>query len=72
MSVPEVIASMAGTIFKGLVQSGDSIAPGQDVIILESMKMEIPIQAEMGGTVKEVKVSEGEFVNEGGVLLTLE
>lgn len=72
MSVPDVKASMAGTIFKVLVQSGDSVAPGQDVIILESMKMEIPIQAEMGGTVKEVKVGEGEFVNEGGVLLTLE
>jgi acetyl-CoA carboxylase biotin carboxyl carrier protein len=63
---------MAGTIFKVLVAAGDEVNPGQDVIVLESMKMEIPIQAEVGGTVREVKVAEGEFVNEGGVLVVLE
>ncbi len=70
--MPDIIANMAGTIFKVLVQVEDKIEPGQDVIILESMKMEIPIQAEMAGTVTEVKVEEGEFVNEGGVLVVLE
>ena len=68
----DIIANMAGTIFKVLVAAGDEVEPGQDVIVLESMKMEIPIQAEFGGTVKEVKVEEGEFVNEGGVLLVVE
>ena len=70
--MPDIIANMAGTIFKVLVQVEDKIEPGQDVIILESMKMEIPIQAETAGTVTEVKVEEGEFVNEGGVLVVLE
>ncbi|MCK4970693.1 MAG: acetyl-CoA carboxylase biotin carboxyl carrier protein subunit [Thermoplasmata archaeon] len=70
--MPDIIANMAGTIFKVLVQVEDKVEPGQDVIILESMKMEIPIQAETAGTVTEVKVEEGEFVNEGGVLVVLE
>lgn len=70
--MPDILASMAGTIFKVLVQVDDKVEPGQDVIVLESMKMEIPIQAEMAGTVKEIKVEAGEFVNEGGVLVVLE
>ncbi|NOQ53229.1 MAG: acetyl-CoA carboxylase biotin carboxyl carrier protein subunit [Thermoplasmata archaeon] len=70
--MPDIVANMAGTIFKVLVQVEDKVEPGQDVIVLESMKMEIPIQAETAGTVKEVKVEEGEFVNEGGVLVVLE
>ena len=70
--MPDIIATMAGTIFKVLVQVDDKVEPGQDVIILESMKMEIPIQAEAAGTVIEVKVKEGEFVNESGVLVVLE
>jgi acetyl-CoA carboxylase biotin carboxyl carrier protein len=68
----DILANMAGTIFKVLVQVDDKVEPGQDVIVLESMKMEIPIQAEIAGTVTEVKVEEGEFVNEGGVLVVLE
>ena len=70
--MPDIRANMAGTIFKVLVQVEDKVELGQDVIILESMKMEIPIQAETAGTVTEVKVEEGEFVNEGGVLVVLE
>ena len=68
----EILSIMAGTVFKVLVKVDDQVEPGQDVIVLESMKMEIPIPAEVGGTVTEVKVEEGEFVNEGGVLLTVE
>jgi acetyl-CoA carboxylase biotin carboxyl carrier protein len=63
---------MAGTVFKVLVKVDDQVEAGQDVIVLESMKMEIPLQAEVGGTVTEIKVGEGEFVNEGGALLTIE
>ena len=72
MRVPDILANMAGTIFKVLVAVDDVVEAGQDVIVLESMKMEIPIQSETGGTVTEVKVEEGEFINEGGVLLTIE
>ncbi|WP_066174805.1 acetyl-CoA carboxylase biotin carboxyl carrier protein subunit [Bacillus marinisedimentorum] len=68
----EVKASMAGNVWKLLVKQGDTVEEGQDVVILESMKMEIPIAAETGGTVAEVKINEGDFVNEEDVLVTLE
>ncbi|MED1951411.1 acetyl-CoA carboxylase biotin carboxyl carrier protein subunit [Brevibacillus centrosporus] len=67
----KIVASMAGNVWKVLVQPGDAVVEGQDVVILESMKMEIPIAAESSGTVKEVKVSEADFVNEGDVLVEL-
>jgi acetyl-CoA carboxylase biotin carboxyl carrier protein len=68
----EVIAVMAGNVWKVLVKAGDQVEEGQDVVILESMKMEIPIAAEFDGTVKEVKVNEGDFVNEGDVSVVVE
>lgn len=58
-----VKASMAGTVWKILVKEGDEVAAGQDVVILESMKMEIPIAAEEAGTVKRVIAAEGDFIN---------
>jgi acetyl-CoA carboxylase biotin carboxyl carrier protein len=66
-----VQSNMAGTVWKLLVKPGDAVAAGQDVLILESMKMEIPISAEGAGTVKEVKVKEGDFVNDGDVVVIL-
>ncbi|KQL46387.1 biotin/lipoyl attachment protein [Brevibacillus choshinensis] len=60
----KVVASMAGNVWKVLVKSGDTVVEGQDVVILESMKMEIPIAAEGNGTVKEVKVNEGDVLIE--------
>ncbi|WP_019394145.1 acetyl-CoA carboxylase biotin carboxyl carrier protein subunit [Priestia filamentosa] len=68
----EIVASMAGNVWKVLVKVGDQVEEGQDVVILESMKMEIPIAAESGGTVKELKVNEGEFVNEGDIIVKVE
>jgi acetyl-CoA carboxylase biotin carboxyl carrier protein len=67
-----ILSNMAGNVWKILVQPGDSVEFGQDVAILESMKMEIPIAAETDGIVKEVKVNEGDFINEGDVLVVLE
>ncbi|MBA4542557.1 MULTISPECIES: acetyl-CoA carboxylase biotin carboxyl carrier protein subunit [Thermoactinomyces] len=67
----EVTASMAGTVLSVLVAPGDRVEAGQDVVILESMKMEVPVQAEQGGIVSEVKVEEGSFVGDGEVLLVL-
>lgn len=64
-------ASMAGTVWKVLVKPGDAVTPGQDVLILESMKMEIPITAEVAGSVKAVRVKEGDFVNEGDPVVEL-
>jgi len=68
----QVVASMAGSVWKIVVSVGDEVGEGQDVIILESMKMEIPIVAESSGVVKQIHVREGDFVNEGDVLLELE
>lgn len=68
-----VIASpMAGTVSRMLVHVGETITPGQDVVILESMKMEIAIQADADGKVRTINVSEGEFVDEGTALIEIE
>ncbi|MFN7251327.1 MAG: acetyl-CoA carboxylase biotin carboxyl carrier protein subunit [Anaerobacillus sp.] len=68
----KVVASMAGNVWKVLVKEGDLVEEGQDVVILESMKMEIPIAVEVSGTVQSVKINEGEFVNEEDVLMIVE
>ncbi|ASK63421.1 hypothetical protein CFK37_15275 [Virgibacillus phasianinus] len=68
----EVKASMAGSVWKITVAEGDKVTDGQDVAILESMKMEIPIPSESDGTVKEIKVAEGDFVNEGDTIAIIE
>ncbi|TKC18362.1 acetyl-CoA carboxylase biotin carboxyl carrier protein subunit [Robertmurraya kyonggiensis] len=65
-------SNMAGSVWKILVNIGDEVTEGQDVVILESMKMEIPIAAEASGIVKDIKVSEGDFVNEEDELVILE
>lgn len=67
-----VKSNMAGTVWKVLVQPGDKVEPGQDVLILESMKMEIPISAEGAGTVRAIKVKEGDFVNDGDLVVEFE
>ena len=68
-----VIASpMAGTVARVLVQVGNPVTSGQDVVVLESMKMEIAIQADASGTVRMVQVTEGEFVDEGTALIGIE
>jgi acetyl-CoA carboxylase biotin carboxyl carrier protein len=68
----QVVSSMAGNLWKLLVGVGDDVTEGQDVAILESMKMEIPIVSEVRGKVKAVITGEGEFVNEGDVILEIE
>lgn len=67
----EIKASMAGSVWKVEVAKGDTVTVGQDVVILESMKMEIPIPAETEGVVEDIKKAEGDFVNEGDVLIVL-
>lgn len=68
----EIKATMAGTVLNVLVGNGDEVTAGQEVIMLESMKMEIPVEAPEGGNVRELKVNIGDFVNEEDVLLVLE
>ncbi|CCQ98145.1 acyl-CoA carboxylase; biotinylated subunit [[Clostridium] ultunense Esp] len=68
----EVRATMAGTVIRLTVSVGDEVTEGQDAVILESMKMEIPQTMEERGKVKEMRVRIGDFVNEGDLLLVLE
>ena len=68
----KITSSMAGNVWKILVNVGDQVEIDQEVVILESMKMEIPIESEISGKVSEIKVKEGDFVNEGDVLITIE
>ncbi|WP_100398172.1 acetyl-CoA carboxylase biotin carboxyl carrier protein subunit [Bacillus sp. FJAT-44742] len=68
----KISANMAGNIWKVLVKEGDTVNVGEDIMILESMKMEIPVTAEQGGSVKTILKQEGDFVNEGEDLLIFE
>jgi acetyl-CoA carboxylase biotin carboxyl carrier protein len=64
-------AHITGTVWKIEVKSGDSVEEGTVVAILESMKMEMPVEAEEEGTVAEIHVQEGQAVTEGAPLMTL-
>jgi acetyl-CoA carboxylase biotin carboxyl carrier protein len=68
----EIKAHITGTVWKIEVAVGDSVEEDDDLIILESMKMEMPVVASCDGTVKEILVSEGDAVEEGQVLIVLE
>jgi acetyl-CoA carboxylase biotin carboxyl carrier protein len=68
----EVEAHITGTVWKIEVAVGDTVGEGDSVVILESMKMEMPVEAEDAGTVKEIRCAEGQAVNEGDVLVVLE
>ena len=67
-----VVSNMAGVILEFLVKPGDAIAVDQDVVMLESMKMQIPVQSSVAGTVKTLKVSEGDFVDDGDIIMEIE
>ena len=68
----EIQAHITGTIWKISVNVGDEISDGDTVVILESMKMEMPVESEGNGTVKEIRCEEGQAVSEGDVLVVLE
>ena len=67
----DVRAELVGTVWKVLVKPGDSVEADQELIILESMKMEIPVVAPRAGTVQEVNVKETDVVAENQVLVVL-
>jgi acetyl-CoA carboxylase biotin carboxyl carrier protein len=68
----EIPAHITGTVWKIEVSPGDEVDEGDTVAILESMKMEMPVEAEDPGTVKEIRCEEGQSVQEGDVLVVLE
>ena len=67
----QINAMMAGTVVEVLVAAGDTVSSGQDVVIIESMKMQLPITSEAEGKVAEIKVAAGDFVNEGDLIIVL-
>jgi acetyl-CoA carboxylase biotin carboxyl carrier protein len=70
--MPNIEAHITGNIWKVEVAVGDRVKEGDTVVILESMKMEIPVESEDDGTVKEIRCEEGQAVGEGDVLIVLE
>ena len=68
----EIKAHITGVVFQVTTKAGDSVAAGDPVIVLESMKMEIPVEAPRAGKVKEIKVAEGQTVQEGEIVAILE
>ena len=67
-----VEAHITGTVWKIEVQVGDTVQEGDTVLILESMKMEMPVEAEDEGTVAEIRCEEGQAVSEGDTLVVLD
>ena len=67
----EVEAHITGTVWKIEVEVGDDVEEGDTVVVLESMKMEMPVEAEDEGTVTEILCEEGQAVNEGDTLVVL-
>lgn len=68
----EVKALITGVVFQVLAREGDLVNAGDPIIVLESMKMEIPVEAPRAGAVRELKVREGETVQEGDTVAVLE
>jgi len=68
----DVKAHITGVVFQITSKVGDSLVAGDPVIVLESMKMEIPVEAPRAGKVKEIKVAEGQTVQEGDTVAVLD
>ena len=67
----KVLSEVAGTVWKVEVAVGQTVAEGDTLLIVESMKMEIPVSAPKAGTVAEIRTSEGEPVSDGQLLVIL-
>jgi acetyl-CoA carboxylase biotin carboxyl carrier protein len=67
----EVRAEMVANVWKVVVAQGDTVSDGDTLVILESMKMEIPVLAEGDGTVSSLAVNEGDVVQEGDVIAVI-
>ena len=68
----DVPAHITGTVWKIEVGVGDEVSDGDTVVILESMKMEMPVEVEDDGKIAEIRCEEGQSVQEGDVLVVLE
>jgi acetyl-CoA carboxylase biotin carboxyl carrier protein len=68
----EVVAEMVANVWKVLVAGGDQVHEGDTICILESMKMEIPVEATASGTISALNVAEGGVVQEGDVIAVID
>ena len=71
-AVTEIAAHITGNVWKIEVAVGDQVSDGDTLLVLESMKMEIPVETEDDGKVTEIRCKEGQSVSEGDVLVVLE
>jgi len=71
-TLADVAAHITGTVWKIECAVGDRVSDGDTLVIIESMKMEMPVEAEDDGTVTEIRCEEGQSVSEGDVLVVLE
>jgi biotin carboxyl carrier protein len=67
----EIRAEMVANVWKVVANAGDTISEGDTLVILESMKMEIPVLAEAGGTLTQLAVNEGDVVQEGDLIAVI-
>jgi acetyl-CoA carboxylase biotin carboxyl carrier protein len=68
----EVKSVVTGSVWKIVASVGQALSPGDEIMVLESMKMEIPVVADDGGTLKEIRVAEGASVSEGQVVAVVD
>ncbi|MCV2488711.1 biotin/lipoyl-binding carrier protein [Geodermatophilus sp. YIM 151500] len=72
MAVEEIHAEMVSSVHKVLVEAGSQVTAGDTLVVLESMKMEIPVLTERSGTVRELHVVEGEVLQEGDLIAVVD
>jgi acetyl-CoA carboxylase biotin carboxyl carrier protein len=70
--VAEVRAEMVANVWKVVASEGDQVRDGDTLVILESMKMEIPVLAETSGTVSKLHVAEGDVIQEGDLIAVID
>jgi biotin carboxyl carrier protein len=70
--VAEVRAEMVANVWKVIVAEGEQVEDGDTLVILESMKMEIPVLAEESGVIAQLKVAEGDVIQEGDLIAVIE
>ncbi len=69
--MPDLRSEVTGTVFRIECSVGDSVVKGGTVLIMESMKLEIPLESAHAGTVTEIRCEEGQAVQEGEILVVL-
>ncbi|MGE0807610.1 MAG: biotin/lipoyl-binding carrier protein [Burkholderiaceae bacterium] len=72
MSSVKIRSEVTGSVWKVLKRPGDAVAAGEEIMLIESMKMEIPVISEEGGKVAELAVAEGDAIQEGQVVATVD